>query len=471
MIIAAAAAVAVGGTGFFLMRDLTKTEPVAAHSASEYVIDLCNYALGDIASVTVCPPVGDEYTLLVSDGALVLAEDPSFPLRPTLVSLVANNICTVRGEYTVLDTSLKEVKLRDFGLDPAACTCSFQLTDGNINTIRIGKQISGGDIPYYYFMWNDDPRIFAGGTDMYTAFSYDRSFLHTVTQPSINTDLLNTVSVSGDNSLTLSYTDIGWEIMSPFRYPADSGIMEGFLKNVSGILFSRYIGPTSELDPDSIGLGDPSLTVVFTVAESILTVPDTSGKEHVYTYPETDMTFSFGSAYDEYNRYVEFDGAVYTATTFLTDFLYHTRPADLCLKTPFNLEMYQLKAIDVATSNENCRYEVLLTEQVAENGSLVTDESGNTLYDCTIRKDGILTDSEPFLSWYSLRLRSVVPAGAFGEVTPVSGEPAAVFTLLSETDSRTVSFYPSGLQYAMAVNGICLFYISSQTFGEMFPLP
>ena len=471
LILAAAAAVLTGTAGFFILRDLSRPEPVRVHTASEYVTELCRCAIGDVASVTITPPAGEPYTLLVAGDALVLEEDPSFPLRPSVTSLVKNNICLVRSENTVLDTADIRVDLKSFGLEPPVCACSFRMTDGTVNTLRIGSQISGGDIPYYYFMWNDDTRIFSGGTDMYSAFSYDRSLLHTVTQPSLKGDLLKAVTVFGENVLSLRYTEFGWDIDAPVAYPADPDKMEGYLKNISGILFSRYIAPSGECDLKALGLSDPCLTAVFTVAESILTVPDTSGAEHTYTIPEYEVSFTFGKAYDEYNRYVEYNGDVYTATYFLTDFLFGTGFSDLCLPSPFDLELYRLTAVEAARRGEKTRYDVIFTEQVAENGSLVTDENGNILYDCAVKKNGIPMDGDPFFAWYNGVLRGLVPYGVLPGASLPTGEPDAVFTLYGEKAERTVAFYPSGLQYMMAVNGTCVYYVSSQALSQLFPVP
>ena len=471
LILAAAAALIMGTAGFFVLLGDKQTSPPEIHTASEYVTILGNYTLDDIVSVTVTPPDGAAYTLLSQEGTLVLAEDPSFPMRPGVTALIAANICTVRSEDTILDTAEYPAKLADFGLEPCRCMCSFRLADGTVNTIRIGNQIAGGDIPYYYFMWNSDPRIFAGGTDMYSAFSYDRSFLHTVTQPSVNTDILDSVEISGQNTLSLRYTDIGWQIDSPFSYPADPYLMTGYLANLSNILFSRYICPTDEADLKAMGLEDPLLTLTVTEAESILTVPDTDGGLHTYPIPETRSVFRFGADYDEYNRYVEYDGVVYTATRYLTDFLFGVGAKDLCLPSPFNLDIYQLTGLEVLSPSGNVRYDIVLTEQVAPNGVLVTDEMGNTLYDCAVLKNGAETDADAFLTWYAAGARTVAPSGALAEPAEPAGEPEAAFILSGEKSERTVSFYRSGLQYLMVVDGTCLYYVSSQVFDQLFPLP
>ena len=471
LILAAAAALIMGTAVFFVLRGDTKDSPSQIHTASEYVTVLGAYTLDDIVSVTITPPDGEAYTLLARDGALVYAEDPSFPLRPGITELITANICAVRSENTVLDTAERPVKLADFGLEPCRCMCSFRLTDGTENVIRIGNQIFGGEIPYYYFMWNGDTRIFAGGTDMYSAFSYDRSFLHTVDQPSVNTDILDAVEITGQNTLSLRYTDIGWQIASPFSYPADPSLMTGYLANLSHILFSRYICPSEEADLEALGLEKPMLTLTVTEAESVLTVPDTSGNFHTWPVPEARSVFRFGADYDEYNRYVEYNGAVYTATRYLTDFLFGVGAKDLCLSSPFSLDIYQLTGLEAVSPSVRVRYDIALTEQVGRNGALITDEMGNTLYDCSVLKNGEGMDTNAFLTWYATCLRPVGPSGICADPPQQEGNPAASFTLFSEKSKRTVSFYRSGLQYLMYVDGTCRFYVSSQFFDQLFPLP
>ncbi len=471
LIFAAAGALIMGTAVFVVLRREASPQVTEIHTASEYVTNLAEYSLDEITSVTVTPPLGEPYTLLVQNGALVLEEDPSFPLRTSMTSLLEANICTVRSEKTILDTAEHPVRLADFGLDPCKCMCSFQMKDGSVNTLRIGNQIVGEDIPYHYFMWNDDPRIFAGGTDMYSALSYDRSLIHTVTQPSLNKDLLDAMEISGQNTLSLRYTEFGWIIASPVSYPADPVSMSGYLDSVSGILFSRYICETDETDLKALGLDEPILTLTVTEAESILTVPDTDGEIHTYPIPEVRTVFRFGTDYDEYNRYVEYNGSVYTATRYLTDFLFDVSAGSLCLPNPINLDIYQMTGLEVSSSSLQCRYDIILTEQVSQNGSLVTDEMGNTLYDCTVRRNGESMDTDAFLAWYGNCLRQVVPSGTADGASSPDGEPAAVFTLFGAKEKRTVAFYASGLQYRMYVDGTCLYYISSQTFEQLFPLP
>ncbi len=468
---AAFAALAAGIAVFFVFRETAPVVPSDVHTASEYVAELGKYTLDDIAAVTVTPPLGDPYTLIVRDGALTLEEDPSFPLRPSVTKLIADNICNVRAENTILDTSKHPVDLAAFGLDPCGCACTYRLKDDTVNTIRVGSQIVGGDIPYYYFMWNDDPRIFAGGTDMYDAFSYDRSLLHTVTQPVINRDLLDASAVSGNNTLTMEYTDLGWEITSPWTYPADPETADGYLDSLAGIRFSRYIGPVSECDMSETGLDEPVLTLVLTEAASILNVPDTEGNEHSFSVPERRIVFSFGKAYDEFNRYVEYDGTVFTSACYLTDFLFEMGPKDLCLACPANLEIYRLTSLSVVLPSGDAEYDIVFAEQVADNGALMTDENGNILYECTVLKDGKSNVTEAFLTWYNMCLRQIVPSGTVYSPHPPSGGEAAAFVLNGEDGKRTISFYADGAQYLMYVDGTCIYYVSSKIFESLFPLP
>ncbi len=471
LLIALAAALAAGTAGFFVLRGPEKNEPAPIRTASEDVTVLESCRLEDIVSVTVTPPEGDPYTLVVLDGALVLEEDPSFPMRETVTDLIASNICAVRSEKTILDSARYTVDLKDFGLDPARCMCTFRKTDGTENTLRIGDRIVGDDIPYYYFMWNDDTRIFSGGTDMYSAFSYDRSLLHPVDRPALHKDLMDRVSVTGANPLSLEMTDLGWQITEPVSYPADLSITDTYLDSIAGILFSRYIGPAEECDLKALGLEEPVLSLKVTEAESILTVPDTAGGEHAFSVPEREVCFDFGTSYDEYSRYVLHEGTVYTAASYLTDFLFRMGPADLRLAAPFDRDINRLAALEAVMPSSETRYEVVLTEQVAPNGSLVTDEDGNILYDCAILKNGEPTDSDAFLIWYNSCLRRIVPTGTAAAAPEGDAEAAVTFTLFAGNSQRTVSFVPAGLQYAMVVDGSCFYSVSAQAVEQLFPLP
>ncbi len=472
---AAAAAVFLLAAGLFcfvLFAPHRDNEPaVPEKTEKETVLHQCT--LEEIASVTITPQSGASYTLAVADGALVLAQDPDYPIRTGILDLIRENVCTVRSERLITAfTETDAAFLSLFGLDPPCCSVQINMTDGKVHRIRIGSQIQGDDIPYYYFLWDEDRMIYAGGTDMYSAFSYEWGQLHTVESLGIRTDLLDRFAVTGDNDLSLAYTDTGWYCTSPFRYPLDQERVTGYLQNVKNLQFSAYVGRADSAAREEYGLSRPALTLSFTEAASTLTVPDDTGETHTYPIPERSGTVLFGIPCDEWSRYAEYNGSIYTVSRFLSDFLFSAGASDLVPASPFCVEIYQLSSLTVQFHGKEETYSLTLNEELQGSGDLVTDENGHILYSLTVEKNGSPFDADAFLHWYNHILRALVPMGKMTEPLSPAGEAEAVFTLYGSKDIRSISFVPvDALHYAMAVDGTALYYVSMDQFSALTDAP
>ncbi len=434
---------------------------------------LCQRRLDEIARVTITPPSGNSYVLEVSGETLVLSQDPSYPIRTSVLDLIRENICTVRAERVILsyaDNGSFEPAF--FGLAPAACQARIDCRDGSSHLIRIGSQLQGDEIPYYYFLWDEDPLLYAGGTDMYSAFSYEFEQLHTVAALKINPDLLDSLSITGENALEIRYTDTGWLCVSPYRYPLDETKMSGYLKNIQNLAFLNFVGRTKECTPADFGLDHPLLILSFTESESTLSVPDTAGKTHTYSLPERKGTVRFGKIADAYSRYAEYDGCVYTVSLFLSDFLFNVSSPDLLALSPFAVEVYQLASLTLQYGDRVWDYTLELMEEVQENGNLVMDENGQVLYSLTVRKNGVLLSQDSFLHWYNNTLRSLVPDGQITQLPAPGTPPTVQLVLRGQRTTRTVSFIRiDPLHYAMDVDGSSLYYISGDLLASILNAP
>ena len=472
--IAAAAVLLISAALFcrFLLHD--KTGPANAPiTGAEKETVLLKCALEDIASVTITPPGGNAYTLAVSDGRLTLSDDPAFPIKAAILQLIAENICNVRSERTIARFRAEDrAFLSGFGLTPPGCGAEILMRDGSVHRIRIGSQIQGDEIPYYYFLWDGDTLLYAGGTDMYSAFSCAKDQLHTVEAIGINIQLLDRFAVSGENSAAFQYTDTGWYCVSPYRYPMDQNRMSGFLQNIKNLRFSKYVCEADETASEAFGLLSPSAAFSFTEAESTLTVPDETGKLHSRTVPERTGVIRFGDPCDEFSRYAEYNGSIYTATYFSTGFLDAVSPVDLAAVSPFCVEPYQLSSLTLTKNGTEITYTLELTEQMDSGGGLVTDADGNILYNLSVRKDGARVENAPFLYWYNNTLRALIPSGKTNGGAATEGEPEATLTLRGAKDERTVSFIPMDpIHYAMSVDGTALYYVSADLFSAITDAP
>jgi len=462
-------AAVVLATAFFLLNQ-PQPKDTAGLSLPEMApraVTLSDTALDAIDRVVITPSAGEAYTLLVRDGSVKLAGKEDFDLRASFVSDVVNNICHVQAERVILDMAEKPIRLSDFGLDPCAFSAEILYRDQHRDLIRIGNQIAGDEIPWFYFLWNDDMRLFAGGTDMASAFNTDLSYLRAVSQPDIHRDLLERIEITGQENLVLSLTDFGWRLESPVSYPASSTFMEGFLKNVSQFMFSRFLGTETEFDPAVTGLDAPALTLTLTEGESIVTAPDTKGDVHTFIMPKRELRFAFGNAYDSSSYYASYDGKTYTVSYLFYRILSSCSADEMRQLNPFLLELYQVERI-VLVSSEGSVTECGLSFQETQSQASQTDD---VLYDLSVSVNNHAVDTEAFQRWYQDALYSFLPDGALP--LPVSDDAEAKLTVTVENAyaKRTVEFIPyDTLHMAVRVDGVALDYVSNTACEKILAL-
>lgn len=442
---------AAAACGFLLLR--RAPEPREVHPAAEEAVLLFQAVPEDLVSVQIAPGTGEAYTLRISGSTLTLPEDPDFTLRPALNQLILDNCLTVRAE-TVYARISDGVPLSAFGLSPEAMSVRITCADGTEHRIRIGAQ-AASDIPYYYFLWDDDDRIFGGSIDMADAFSCDLAFLRAVPQPAIRADLLSAVRLEGEADYSFRCTDAGWQMLSPVNYPLNPDRMEGYLENLEGFAFSRYLGSAEGADLAAAGLSEPAMTLTLSFAPSVLTVPDTQGATHTFPVDAHEEVFLIGGRYDSQNRWALYRGGLYTVTDFRLSFLTAFDLSNSLLMYPVNFEPSALRALTVRTAEGRVRFELVLTEQTDKKGTLLTGEEGETLWDLHVTRDGEAFDSDAFLSLYN-RLRRLAPEGT---LTVPEGETLAWITLESAGFTRVVTLSRAdAMHLALGIDGTCLFY-------------
>ena len=198
-------------------------------------------------------------------------------------------------------------------------------------------------------------------------------------------------------------------------------------------------------------------------------MPDTDGNIHTFSVDAYEDVFLIGGPYDSRNRYALYDGGLYTVTDFQLSFLTAFDLSNSLLMYPFNFEPSMLCALTVETAEDSARFEIVLTEETDEKGTLLTNEEGETLYDLSVKKDGKAFDANAFLTWYN-RLRRLAPEGT---LTAPEGETLARITLESAGSTRVVTLSRAdALHLALGIDGTSLFYCADSWLDlirEMLP--
>ncbi len=431
---------------------------------------LFSYTEDQLLSVTITPPEGEAYTLLMRDGELTLESDADFPIRTTVLEDVLNNASHIQVETTVLSRDETDVSLSDFGLEPPACTAVLRYTDGTTHTLRLGDQMPA-DIPYYYMTVDDDPRIFGASTDTFDAFSQPLAALHPVDQPGIKGELIDSVDLAGENRFHLTRTVWGWQLNAPFSYPMDEDKADNLLTSLEGLRFARYIGMLADLTPSEYGLDAPRLTLTLDIAESVVQATDENGDTVQVTLPASQQVFYIGRDMNEDYLYVSLGGVVYAAPRFLYRFLNQFSPASSLLAYPVDQGVQTLTGITFIQKDVETHYAIRLLERLTENNEIAVDEDGNTLYDVHVDRNGQEIDSEPFLRWL-LQLRRLTGDGVLTEDDFLPQSADASLILYGDGISRRVDFYRYDSLYTVfAVDGTARYYLATDTLNALLAWP
>ena len=424
----------------------------------------------DVLSVTITPPEGETYTLMCKNGVLTLPDDSEFTVRDHLAESILLNVCHIYIEDTVLNTRETVVDLADFGLAPARCQATVAYRDGTTHTLYIGDQMQLG-IPYRYFMWNDDPHLYAASNDVYDAFSYTRSALRSVEQPVWDSTLWDQVSIAGANARTFVETDAGWIMTYPYTYPLSTDGINTYLTSIENIRFAEYVGKTDVSDLSLYGLDNPRMTLTLHQTPTTVSfLSDTGEETDSIVLPEEEIVLHIGADLDEYYFYAEYLGVIYTATRFQAGFLFNEDLSSLLDSTPLDIPITALQEMIVEDENGRTVYTVHLSEQLTPAGELKTDEQGKQLYDVTVQKNGMDFDTDTFLQWYA-EVQKLSPNGKTADVfVPASFD--RTLTLKTSQHVRTVSFSRyDALHTAMSIDATTLFYAPNTLLKGLFPCP
>ena len=454
---------------YLIQRSLPRRKPPEVHTASEDVRVLFTAGTDDIVSVTVDPGDGDEYTLSVSGEKLVLSDRPDRELKESVTRGIMNNVRLIRAEKTVIDTAEERTDLKLFGFDPYRCRAVILTADKKIHTLLIGSQIRGG-IPYYYFMFDDDRTIYAGSTDMYSAFSVSRGMLFPAPKISINPDIVDSVSLSGAYGFSMRYTDMGWQMTHPFDYPVNGTFSGGYLKNLSQLSFGRTIAEAADADLEEYGLTEPYLTIDVLIAQSVVTAPVSDGSTVKMDLPARHEILMIGSPCDETSRYALYRDQVVTVSYFFTEALKVPDTEKAVLSVPFQVPIYALTRVSVTAGPEERNYTLAFIEEKDALGHERYDENGEKLYALTVTTNDGPVDADTFAGWMA-RLQGMKILGPAGNAA-AEKEPAASVTLKSALHERVIEFYrvtPS--QLLMKVDGTGLYLTDDSILTEIMNAP
>ena len=465
-------AAAVLGAGAYFLRPRQAAPDLPETTEPMYLL---SRPAEDIAAIAITPREGVAYPLVRSGEGLALLGQEDQPLRDWLVEdLMSISSCLI-AEDVAADTAvhaLTGAAWADYGLEPPAVTVLVTYQDGEKVQLSFGD-LTPGEAPKRYCRRTGDSRVFTVMSEEAQVFFYEMAYLRDFDQPKIDASLLDRIDIAGDWTFGAYYTPSGWQMDAPFAYPLDPVKMDALLKNIESMGFEALLGDQRTADLAAYGLDAPALTVTLTQAPTVITGETTAGEQVTLDVPRREYTLLLGAETGKSGVYLCWEGRVYKASSFILGFWKELAVDDLLLRNPVNFLVNDLAAVAFSCGDARAAYEVRMVEGLTANNQIATDEYGNTLYDCAVRRAGEAEDmdAEAFLNWY-IRLSTLAPDGELPAGYAPTGAPRARVTLTSASLTRTIELFPwDPLHDAVAVDGVALYYVEKTWLDRVLDTP
>ena len=470
LILACAAALIGAGAYFLRPKPVVPDIPEKAEP-----IYLLSRPADEIAAIAISPREGTAYPLVMRDQTLRLLGQPDMPLREWLVEDILTIVTAFCAEDVVVDTAAETgggLLLAAFGLEPPVVTVTVTYQDGQRVEVRLGNLTPSED-ETRYCMVAGDSRVFTVLAEESRLFLYEMDYLRAFDQPKIDASLLDRVDIAGDVTFGAYYTASGWQMDAPYVYPLSTVRTDQLLKNIEGMGFEALLGSKQDMDLAKYGLDHPALTVTLTQAPTVITGENEAGETVEISVPSVRYVLEIGDETGKSGVYLTWQGNVYKASNFVLGFWKQFAVEDMLLRNPVNLLVNDLGYVALEAEGVSAAYEVRMVESLTENNQIETDEYGNYLYDCAVRRAGEKQDmdAEAFLEWY-IRLARLTPSGTLPDGYQVSGSPRATITLKNDRLTRQIALYPcDALHDALAVDGVALYYVEKSWLNRVIDTP
>lgn len=431
--------------------------------------------VSEVAEITVTREGKEPWTVIADgNGGLKLAGEQLTEVDPDIAKMLLESAAVVSYQ-AVLTEEPAEYRGHeaDFGLDKPKLTAVYRYTDGNSCTVHLGMESMLDDETYSYMLIDGDDRLFAADNGTVQVLMTERQLLHPVTQPDIQKDRIDRITVEdGKDHITAEWmldgeiTDADaanlWLVNVPFRYPADvDRITE--LVDAAG---SLYLGTFVADDPDEnakkeYGLDQPTAVLrLHMAAGSIGNVLDT-GEYQVVEKPEEELTFVIGGERNDMVCYALFDGSVYTMNRFQLDVFLSAIVRDTAARYPVNVSFENLSELTVEKDGQKDVYQL---EHHWE-----TDENGESVHQGVCLKNGLEIDYAAFEAAYE-RIRVATVSGALEDGEWARKEPYMKYAFRTLSGGMHTTFFAEYDYYHDVVicDGYALWYIAR---GSMTELP
>lgn len=391
---------------------LEETEEEAESSGT-----LTDYESSEIASLSITQR-NDSWTLLQNaDGTLTMADDPDYEISAAKAADLMD-IARSLSYQEILTEDVSPYSLADFGLEDPLLTLSVTYTDGSTWVLHLGDTLSLEDNNAYYMLVEDDPRLFALDKGTAESLMVERASLHPVEQPTLHKARFDRITLTDGSGATLAdwvlQGDIGtnaqdrWLLVAPLQYPVDGDSISNLQDNLVNLRLGAYMAEATTENLALYGFDAPRLVLTVHQAEGSIGATGTDGVYAVNDWPESTFTLTIGGAKSDMVDYVLVDGSIYLASHFTLEVFLDIDPVSTLSRYTVPVALGNLQSLTLRQGEAETVYTITRTEQVAENNELVTDTSGEVVYDITCDANGKAIPYASFESAYNELLKVTV---------------------------------------------------------------
>lgn len=417
-----------------------------------------------LSEITVRHREGESYTLSYQNGELYLnGEGGKLALINESQAEDILKSATLIAVEDVVTRDAQEVRehLPDMGLEPAEISVRVRYQNGREDTIDLGYNVP--ETTYHYYRWSGDPGIYMCDAGVYEAFEYTAQMLLPVSQPVLEKTLINhiTLRLKDQEPFEIQFSTDGaghttGTLKHPYVYPLDTTAAEALLTAASNFRLGTKQGDVTEENLSEYGFDDPLAVIDIHQQAGAYGEIDETGAYVTQSAAEQTLRIVLGRKEGDYFYTCEYAGECYLVSNFLVAPLLPSSSDTLISQTPADLGDVVITSIQVQLGGEMLDIRQSRSERVLADNQLATDESGNTLYDVTITKNGQPMTEEAFAALVS-RLKAlkvsgnVEPGFDLGASTP--RWQLSITTLSGLT--RTLAAYPMDTFFdALAVDGV-----------------
>ena len=451
-------------TGYVLATRLSSELPVSASTYGEII----SHSEDDVTRIAVTLRGGNSWVAVRSGDGFVLEDDPSFVVSDSRVTSLTRAAATISyDEIITEDTADYLDRLDEFGLEDPRVDATFTYSDGTTAHIRVGDTAFLDDDTWSYMLLDGDDRLLALDKGTVEDLMVERELLHTVVQPTIHKARIDAVTFTGsdgmvqaawvlDGSITDDDSGSRWRLTAPCPYPADAESMDNLRDNLVNVRLGAYMGEATDANLERYGFLSPRFVLTIHMAAGLMNSTQEDGSVAQVEWPESTVTVTVGGAKNDNVDYVLYDGAIYLTSHYSMATFMNMDPLNTVSRYPVLIALEKLASM---TCND-VEYVLTRVEQLDEDGNIVKDDDGNTVYDVTVTANGREISYDAFEAAYA-RLENVTVSGSLPESRALAETPHTSYVFVSESGrTHTVDLAPfDALHDAVYVDGYALFYL------------